>query len=340
MNHNDFFRAVKAGAIAPCYVLEGEEEYIKQKALSELRATVAGGDFASMNQVRLKDPPADELIAAADTIPFMADRRLVEVRDSAMLLSGKAKNYDEDASVRALTAYVQHLPETACIVFYVTGKMDNRKKLSTLLKKTAQVISFEPLTDAELQKWIAQELRRAGKEIDRETAQALYFRAGRDLMQLHQEIEKLIAYTGERAQVTAEDLAAVCIQTSEYKVFALSERLLSGHGGEAMALLETMLREGEERMLLLALLGRQCRQLLDARAMADAGDNGSAIARALGLYAGAATQVLSMARRYTIPQLQWMCSLCLSVEFAVKSGALAEEGSLESIMLQIMALEP
>ena len=36
MNHTAFFEQVKAGNIAPVYLMEGTEEYIKQQALSQL----------------------------------------------------------------------------------------------------------------------------------------------------------------------------------------------------------------------------------------------------------------------------------------------------------------
>ena len=121
MNHSEFFAALKRGEIVRCYVLEGEEEFTKKSALTALRAQVAGGDFSAMNDTRLVDPAPDALIAAAETLPFLSDRRFIEVRDSAMLLSGKAKNYDEDTAVKRLAEYLDQLPDTACIAFVVSG---------------------------------------------------------------------------------------------------------------------------------------------------------------------------------------------------------------------------
>ena len=46
-----------------------------------------------------------------ETLPFMADRRLVIVRDSGML-SGKANDYDEAESADRLKKYIRHLFQT------------------------------------------------------------------------------------------------------------------------------------------------------------------------------------------------------------------------------------
>ena len=107
MNHAEFFTALKNGKIAPCYLFEGEEEYTKRSALQALRRQVAGGDFADMNHVRLYDPAPDALIAAAETLPFMSDRRFVEVRGCALLTAEKPKEYDEE---HALEKYQDYVP--------------------------------------------------------------------------------------------------------------------------------------------------------------------------------------------------------------------------------------
>ena len=159
-----------------------------------------------MNDTRLVDPAPDALIAAAETLPFMSEKRFLEVRDSAMLLSGKAKEYDEDSAVKRLDAYLSELPDTAVIVFTVRGKADGRKKLYQALKKKAKLVSFDPLDDKELAQWIARSLKKAGKKINQAACQRLWFSAGRDLTLLNNELGKLAAYAGDRDEVTEKDV--------------------------------------------------------------------------------------------------------------------------------------
>ena len=338
MNHTEFFSALRRGELARCYVLEGEEEFTKKSALAALRAQAAGGDFAAMNDTRLTDPAPDALIAAAETLPFLSDRRFIEVRDSAMLLPGKAKNYDEDAAVKRLGEYLEQLPDTACIAFVVSGKCDGRKRLYQQLKKKAAMVSFDPLDDRELTRWIAKTLSRAGKQISLAACQRLWFSAGRDLTLLSNEIGKLIGYTGERSEVTEADVDAICVKSTEYKVYDLADTLLSGQGGRALQMLSALLRDGEERMLLLALLGRQCRQLKYARALSAAGAQPGEIAGKLGVPPFAVRKILSLAQRYSLPQLSRMAQLCLDAEYETKSGLMLEQGALEQVMLKILAM--
>ena len=338
MNHTEFFAALKQGSIGGCYLFEGEEEYTKRSALKALREKVAGGDFAAMNDTRLIDPASDALIAAAETLPFMSDRRFIEVRDSAMLTAGKAKDYDEDTAVKEIDGYLTRLPDTAVIVFFVRGKADGRKKLYQALKKKAQLVVFDPLDDKELARWIAATLKKEGKKISLSACQRLWFSAGRGLTLLANEIGKLAAYTGEREEVTEADIAAVCVQSTEYKVYDMADTLLSGQGAKALRMLEALLRDGEERLMLLSLLGRQCRQLSYAKAMAAGGGRPGEIAGKMGVPGFVVTKLLDTARAYTQEQLNSMARLCLDTEYLVKSGRLMDAGSLEKVMLQILSM--
>ena len=338
MKHSEFFAALKKGQIAPCYLFEGEEEYTKRSALQALREKVAGGDFAAMNDTRLEDPAPDALIAAAETLPFLSGRRFLEVRDCAMLLPGKAKDYDEDSAVKRLDAYLDQLPETVCLVFFVRGKADGRKKLYQILRKKAVIVSFDPLEDRELARWIAQTLNREGKKISMAACQRLWFSAGRDLTLLSNEIGKLAAFTGDRDEVTEADVAAICVQSTEYRVYDMADALLSGQGKKALGMLDALLRDGEERLMLLSMLGRQCRQLRYAKALAAMGAQQGDIASRLGIPPFAVRKTLDTARPYSQDELSEMARLCLDCEYQVKSGQMMDAGSLESVMLRILAI--
>ncbi len=338
MNHSELFAAVKRGEIARCYLFEGEEEFIKETALRTLRHKIAGGDFAAMNDTRLTDPAPDELIAAAETLPFMSDRRFLEIRDSAMLLAGKAKDYDEDEAVKRLNEYLDRLPDTVCMVFFLRGKADGRKKLYQALKKKAVTVSFDPLEDRELAQWIASTLKKEGKKISLGACQRLWFSAGRNLTLLYQELGKLCACAGDREEITEKDIADICVKSTEYRIYDMTDALLGGQGTKAMNMLSALLRDGEDRLMLLSLLGRQCRLLRSVRAMAAAGMQQGQIAGKAGIPPFAVRRNLEMARAYTLEQLGDMAQWCLDMEYQVKSGQMAEAGSLETVMLRIMAI--
>lgn len=335
MNHTEFFDSIKNGEAARCYVLEGEEEFVKRSALEALKKKLLSGGFEAMNDSRLTDPDADALIAANETLPFMAQRRIVTVLESG-LLSGKSGNYDEDKCVESLRAYLDNLPETSCLVFFVRGKADARRKLYQTLKKKAVVVSFERLSDRELTQWIAKKCKSLGKTISQDACARLFFSVGRDLTLLNGEVEKLCAYAGDGPEVTSDDIAAVCIKTVEYKVFDMANALLDGDGKRAFSLLNNILREGEDRLFLLSLLGRQCRQLLGAARLSANRQPPAAIAQQIGIPPFAVQKTLAQARRYGAETLARLTRECTNTEYLIKSGQMADEGALEKMMLTVL----
>ena len=336
MNHTEFFSSLKNGSAERCYLFEGEEEYVKNTAITQLRKKLIGDNFPEMNDIRLNDPDAGQIIAANETLPFMAEQRMVTVFESGML-AGKTGNYDESKSVDQLKEYFSNLPETSCLVFYVRGNADKKKKLYNLMKKQAVIVSFDRLSDKELIGWIAKQFKAEDKKITQDACERLIFSSGRDLNQLNGEIGKLCAYIGDNDAVTAEEIDAICTKTTEYKVFDMAGTLLDGNGKKAFSLLNSILADGEDRLFLLALLGRQCRQMLNVTRLANAKIPTAEIVRQTGMYSFAIQKTLTQARQYTTQQLENMTHACLEMEYQVKTGTVMDEGSLEKLMLVILS---
>ena len=337
MNYTEFFASVKNGSIAPCYLFEGEEEYTKHSALLALRKKLIDPAFQEMNDSRLTDPGADALIAANETFPFMADKRLVTVFESGML-SGKAGDYDEDKAVERLKGYLPHLPDSSCLVFYVRGKADGRKKLYAQIKKYGVIVTFDRLDDKSLVQWIAKEFKNHGQQITVDGCERLYFSAGRDLTLLSNEIEKISAYAADKTKITGEDVEAICTKSTEYKLFELAGVLLEGSGKKAFDMLEGLLREGESRVALISLLGRQCRQMQTIACLMQEKKQNNELARLVGVPPFALQKLVAQTKKYSLEQIDGMVAMCLESEYQFKSGQIADEGSLERIMLHILSL--
>ncbi len=337
MTHDEFFKSLKTGTPSGLFLFEGEEEHIKRSALSQLENALPLGAFPDMNVTTLKDPDADRLIAAAETLPFMADRRLVVVRESGML-SGKPKDYDESASAERLKEYLPGLPDTVVLVFYVRGAADKRKKLYQTVKKSGQIVAFDRLDQRQLQNYIAKTMKKAGLAITADACDQLIYSVGDDLTTVLSETEKLIAYCDGRDSVKAEDIRAVCTARTEYRVFELAQTVLQGRSKQAFAMLRTMLTDGEQPLMLLALLNRQCRQVYDARIYADQGQSQAVIGGKLGIPPFAVRQLMPLTRMYSVEALADMVRTCTGIEFEVKAGRLAEESAMDQAMLHILML--
>ena len=81
LNRTDFERLTAENRVPSVLLFEGEEEYLKQSALAALRKKLLPEGLEDLNETVLEAPETDAVIAAAETMPFLADRRIVLLRD-------------------------------------------------------------------------------------------------------------------------------------------------------------------------------------------------------------------------------------------------------------------
>ena len=182
MDRKEFSQLLKAGNVQGAYLFEGVEENIKAATLQSLRKAILPEGMEELNESVMDAPATDAIIAACETLPFLADKRLVIVRDHPAL-SGRA-----DADERLLS-YIPQVPDSAVLIFLCRGKADARKKLYTAVKKAGGIVSFTQLTDQELNSWIIKAFADLGKAIIPQTASVLAFTVGSDTALLRREME-------------------------------------------------------------------------------------------------------------------------------------------------------
>ena len=332
MDRKDFTQLLKAGNVQGAYLFEGVEENIKAATLQNLRKAILPEGMEELNESVMDAPATDAIIAACETLPFLADKRLVIVKEHPAL-TGRA-----DADDR-LISYVANVPESAILVFLCRGKADARKKLYGAIKKVNGIVSFAPLTDAELNAWIVKTFNGLGKTVSPQTASVLSFTVGSDTALLRREIEKLAALAGDRDTVTEEDVHVVATRSVECTVFEMVDAVVAGQQGKAFGLLRDMLTTGSDRLGILAMLLRQFRLMQHIKIMQFEKLSPSDIKQRLGIAPFAAERCMRQASGYTGGQVKKAVQICLNAEYQVKSGGWNQEGALESAMLEIFALK-
>ena len=331
MDRKEFAQAVKEGKVRGVYLFEGPEENLKAAALAQLRKALLPEGLEELNETVLDAPATDALIAAAETLPFLADRRLVIVREHPAL-TGRGEGDDR------LKEYIAKAPDTAVVVFLVRGKADARKKLYLAIKKHGSIVSFNPMTDAELNAWIVRAFAAQGKECAPQTASLLAFTVGGGTALLRQEIDKLSALAGERRVITDEDVKQVATRSIECTIFEMVDAVVARQEGRAFGLLRDMLTAGEQRLGILAMLLRQYRLLQHVKIMQYEKKPVQEIKNNLGVAPFAAERCIRQAAAYTGGEVRQAVDICLTTEMNVKSGRYNDEGALESAMLRLFAL--
>ena len=333
MDRKDFDRLLSrdSAAIPSVLLFEGDEEHMKQSALDALCRKLLPEGLEDLNRAVLENPETNELIAAAETLPFMAGRRIVIVRNHPAL-SGRAEADDR------LVEYLPSVPPSSVLLFYCISKPDGRKKLYGAVRKLGGIVTFVPLRDLELTAFVTSAFKDLGKECDERTADFLIFTCGSDTGMLLTEVAKIAAHAGNAPAIHPDSVRAVATPSSECTVFQMVDAVVSGQGSRAFLLMRNQLLAGTDRMYMLSMLLRQYRLLQHIKIMQYEKRSAADIRTALGVPPFAVDQYVRQAAGYTNGQVKNAVNICFDAEYGVKSGRLNQDGVLESVMLKLLNL--
>ncbi|MDO5021773.1 MAG: DNA polymerase III subunit delta [Eubacteriales bacterium] len=338
MNSKDFFGLLKEDLRQNCFIFEGDEEYLKQSALLSLKEKIIKPPFGDINYSVLEDPDDKQLISLCETLPLMADKRLIVVKDSRFIQEGVGKSKTPKQQEN-LSKYLENLSSSSVLVFYCKGKSTGNKKIVKQIKKNGGQVIFDSLSEASLIKWIARELKKYGKKTDSQTAQYLLFICGSDMTVLSNELAKAALVDISSDVLTKRDIDLICTKTREYRVFDLSEQVAAGESANAVRLMNGLIEDGEARLLLLSLLQRQYRQMLFAKILKEASKQNSYMAQVLGVPPFVVAKLLKTTENYSVSDLKKAYKMLIDSEYSVKSGEMPELGSLESAVYRLLVLK-
>lgn len=260
--------ALASGDLGTVYIFHGEESYLREYYLSEMKKELVAG-FESFNYHKLegKGLTVQALTEAVEAMPMMAQRTMVQVVDWDLYKLGEEQR-------SALIALLEDFPPYCCLVI-VYDQLEykpNRtyKKLYAALDRQAQTVKFEEQSQNEILKWVARRFKAAGHTIDAPTAEHLLFTCGCLMNGLIPEIGKIAAYA-KNERITKADIDAVAAPVLEAQVFDMTGAVSKGDFDRAAEVLGTLLKLQEEPFMLLALMGKELRKLHTARIALDAG---------------------------------------------------------------------
>ena len=332
-------RDLKAGTLGRLYVFHGEETYLRDFYLGEMKkALLSGGPEAfNLHTLPAKECGPKALGQAVDCLPMMSQRTMVLVSDYDLF---KAPAPDREA----LAGLFDDLPEYVCLVFVydlIAYKPDARTKLAAAPKRSGSVIKFTRQDQGDLVDWIRRRFRALDHDIDAELARYLIFQCG-DLMNgLVSEIGKIGAYAKHRA-VTREDIDAVAAPQLDAVVFQLTDAITAGRFDQAFSVLADLLRMGEPPIKLLSVLGRQLRQLYSARLALEARKGAGYLVELWGMKSDyPARKLLDAARRFDLAWCRFAVLAAARTDLAMKSQSGAgEEELLTSLLLELANRPP
>ncbi len=217
----------------PVCVIHGQEMFLKHQALEEIvnrllpeaERSMALSEYDAGSSM----PGSAEVFDELRTLPFLAERRVVVIRDADGFIS-KYRNFLED--------YFDDPSDSGTLVMECRSFPGNTK-LAKKAKKIGEVVACEKPKPAQVGPWAMRRAKEAhGLQLDNQAAGALAEYIGEDLGRVDGELQKLALYVGDRQRVTQEDVRALVGHTREEQVWGILEAVSKRDAARAIQLWE------------------------------------------------------------------------------------------------------
>ncbi|MCR4671924.1 MAG: DNA polymerase III subunit delta [Lachnospiraceae bacterium] len=318
---------IKNGNYKRVYLLYGPETYLRDQYSERIRENaVDSSDTMNITRFSGKDTDEKKLIAVCGTVPFFGDRRLVIVRDSGFFKSG---GHDK------LAEYIKDIPETTVLVF-IEDSVDGRNKLFKAVKTAGMAAEFETPSEKMLVRWLYGMVKDSGKNIRESTLVYFISQMKPDMNWMHQEMEKLIAYTGEREVIEDKDVDAVCSVYIENKVYDMVLAAAEKDRTRALKLYGDLLALRIQPMQILPKLNYQLKQMYEIRSMIP-GTAVSVIASRTGSRDFVVKKYLPLCRKFSSEEILEAVRYGVNMEEDIKSGRMGDRLGVEMMLIKISA---
>lgn len=315
---------IKKGSYAPSYLLYGEEAYLKKWYRDKLKEAIAGSDD-SMNYryYEGKNISVEEIIDLAETMPFLAERRLIIIEGSGLFKS----------AATPLADYLKEQAESTCFVF-VEDEVDKRGKMYKAVKAKGYPVEIGRQNEKTLMNWILGTLQKENKKISRRSMELFLEKAGPDMENIEKELEKLICYTLDRDIIEEQDIESVCTTQISNKIFDMVNAIAEKKQKQALELYYDLLLLKEPPMRILFLIARQFQLLMQVKNLQKRGFDKKEIGTKTGLHGFIAGKYIAQSRTFSTDQLRGAVESCVQAEEEVKTGKLNDVISVEILIVK------
>ncbi|MHB0857518.1 MAG: DNA polymerase III subunit delta [Anaerolineae bacterium] len=332
------------------YILHGEEEFRRSEKVAELKAQVVSPALGDLNVTVLDGRKLSlaELINACNTLPFMADRRLVIVEDMLQRFDARKRAGRRDATLAPsatdeevadkLAQALPDLPPTARLVFVERKTLAPSNPILKLATsdKASYVRAFAPLGANELGVWLRKRAEDKGVHIASEAAGLLTSYIGPDLRLLDQELVKLAAYIGFKGTIAVQDVRALVPATLESDIFGLVDSLGLRNRQLAVRHLQTLEASGANDLYLLTMIARQVRLILAAKDLNQRGLGVEQVRQELSLSKSfIAEKLIQQSGRFSMADLRAILERILAIDQGIKTGQLQGMLAIELLIVQV-----
>lgn len=336
MSYMEVLKKIKKDNIAPVYFLYGSEAYFIENLKNKLIEKVTENSDDSLSIYDLEEVPIEEVIGDVETYPFFSDRKLV-IAMNPVFLKPKPDKLPFEHNISELERYIASPVEYSTLVIIAPyEKIDERKKVSKLLKKQTTVAECNAIKDNDLKQWVESLARKLDITITKEAYEIFEAELSTNLHQLENELRKLALYTGPQGEITKEIAEELISHTTNSSSLRLVDAVIERNLHKAIMIFKDLLKMKEEPIALISLIAFQFRSILRVKLLKQQGYSQFQMQKQLGVHPYVVKIALNRERQFTVERLERIMIQLTNTDAAIKQGKMEKDLAFELLLYELI----
>lgn len=309
------------------FLFIGNDAYSKEKAIEKLKSSLFGKSSDDLNYKAFdgRQTNASEILGFISTVPFLSPKRLAVIKEFEKL---------PPESRASIVGYIKKPAGSACLVLDL--KDDSVVADHKDLARYVSINRFEKLADSDFSEWVKAFLSSNGKKkIEPDALEDLRELQAEDLQSLARELEKLIAFVGEKNQISAEDVSEVVGKNVSFSVFDLVSAIEKNDVDQALGLIADLVSSGKRHYEIIGLLCWHLRRVSRAKILQIKGESDFRIANILKINRRYHDVFFRQVKAADIGHLKSRMEILLEADFNIKRSKYAPTLVLEFAVIRL-----
>jgi DNA polymerase III delta subunit len=254
-------------SLHPCYFFYGEEPYLAEEFIGELKQALISPDDEGYNieKCSLEDQSWMEIMDLARSIPFFfSSWRIMQL----ILPPGKGERLSSTEE-KVIKDYFSSPSNHTSLVVIFPGKLRRSAKIFRLFSSFPSSLVFvkelKPLRDRALYAWMDRKLASEGKRATQDAMARLAELAGNQLARLSNELDKISAFTGEKKIIELDDVNAISGWIKSFHEWELVDSLEKADFEKGLIVLDNLFKKSVRPEYILGLTAKFFRDVFLAK---------------------------------------------------------------------------
>ena len=338
LSREDLRKQLQKREFAPVYLLFGAETYLRDlaaKTITELILKESSLREFNETVFSLNSENLQYALAAAEQLPMMASRRVVQITGVKISANSNKDNLKEE-SEDLLLSYLKR-PAESSVVLFVADELDKRRKMAKLLIENSVAVEFSELNNFDLLKWANDKLKEFGVSADQRTLDYLISLTGSNISRLTNELEKLSTAVLPDKIITVELIDSLVPNSKELSNFDLTDSLIAKNKSKTFQILKKILDDGAEPLMLLGLIANNFRRISLAKELMASGAGTKEVFRLIKMPPSKHDNFLVTARRIEKQKLSKIMKRISEVDLAIKTSKGTPQMQIEMLVGEILS---